>query len=120
MKNLLFIFSLFLSFSAFSQTDLRVFSTEGAFTLYVNGNKINENPVSKIEVKELTGDDCQIKLVFEDSALGEVKTDVFFDNAVKLVYQAAKKKNGKLALRLSNDNEYLSVKDDAAADVGHR
>jgi hypothetical protein len=106
--------------NAFAQTDLKVFSNEGAFTLYVNGNKMNEKPVTRIQVKELTGDDCQVKVVFEDAALGEVKTDVYFENAVQLVYQAAKKKNGKVSLRLSNDAEYMTIKQDTASEPSNR
>ncbi len=76
MKTLLSILFLSIGMAVSAQiaNDLEIYTDDGGkFTLYMNGEKINESPTSRVKVENTHHDIVEVKLVMEDGTTTERK-----------------------------------------------
>ncbi len=87
--------------SLIAQTSDLDFFTEGGenFTLYVNGEKINEQPKSKVIAENISGDMAAVKIIFEQEGLREIKSSMLIDMGNYMVTVIKKNKKGKYVFR---------------------
>ena len=57
--------------------DLVIFSDSGLkFTLFMNGEQINEEPRANVKIENTELDYCQVKLVFDDSSIPNIEKKI--------------------------------------------
>jgi hypothetical protein len=57
---------------------LVVFAPKGEkFTLYFNGNMQNDTPASRVQVEEVKGPSCKVRLVFETPGIPDLSKTIF-------------------------------------------
>jgi hypothetical protein len=100
--------------SSFTQIshDLEIYSETGLkFTLILNGRKMNEQPVSTIQVVNTDKDYVHAKIVFEDTSIVEIEKKMLqladpAEGAVKspvsCVYKIVETKKGEQVLRFAS------------------
>ena len=82
-------------------SNLIFFTEEGEnFTLYVNGDKINEAPTSRSKASGITTDFAQIKIEFETPGAPIVKSNMMVDAGKEITAIVRKNKKGKYVTRL--------------------
>ncbi len=116
MKTLFILLTSLLSFTAAqAQTighDLTIWSEDGhKFTLYLNGQQMNETPSASVLCTNLTYDYAHSRIVFEDAALPvierkitQIKTNPNYAVA-STVYKIVTTKKGELDLRFGSSNQ---------------
>ena len=101
MKNL--TYTLLLSLIApqlVAQSDLTFFTEEGEkFTLYVYGNKANDEPVSRVTAADGSSDFAQIKVEFEVTGAPELKQNMLIDANMHMTTIIKKNKKGRYVFR---------------------
>jgi hypothetical protein len=116
MKTLFILLTSLLSFITIqAQTighDLTIWSEDGyKFTLYLNGQKMNEEPAASVQCTNLTYDYAHSRIVFEDAAhpeierkVTQIRTNPNFTVA-STVYKIVTTKKGELDLRFGSSNQ---------------
>ncbi len=103
MKKLVLLVFAFLSFSGiWAQTsNMVIFTEEGErFYAILNGLKMNEAPVTNLKVEDLNQPGYKLKLIFENTALGEIDKNIYFqEQGVEVVFMVAKNKKGEYKVR---------------------
>jgi hypothetical protein len=94
-----------------------VFADEGErFIVYIDGKQINEEPKSRVAEIKYNVDYTNMKVVFEDKALGSVKTNIplkDLDNKLQhSVYIIKQNRKGKYKLRLNSTTPYTPVEEE--------
>ena len=81
--------------------DLTIFAEEGEkFTLFINGQQINEQPQSSVSVKDISSNTVHSKIVFENSEITALEKKYLLlaepgpgeKHPVSVVYKLKKKK----------------------------
>ena len=113
MKKLITLFSIVLfSFTAFSQHSIiTVFSDDGEkFSLYVNGEKINNTPQTRVADVKITSEMSNLKIEFVNSSIPAIKKNVMLkdvdDNYQKMVFIIKIDKKGEYKLRMNSFEAY--------------
>lgn len=108
------LFALLSVNSSFSQIshDLEIYSEAGLkFTLILNGRKMNEQPVSNIQVVNTDKDYVHAKIVFEDNSIAEIDKKMLqladpaegsVKSPVSCVYKIVESKKGEQVLRFAS------------------
>ena len=88
--------------------DLTIFAEEGEkFTLFINGQQINEQPQSSVSVKDISSNTVHSKIVFENSEITALEKQVpnviisIFSKKKKEVRKKLKNKINLIFLKLS-------------------
>lgn len=113
MKSITLIFTLFLTICSYAQIahDLEIYSVGGEnFTVTINGRVLNEEPSSRVEVKNINYDLVHLIIDFEDSSIESINKKYFQisssipDEKNKPVVAVAKivEKKGKYKLRYAS------------------
>ena len=113
MKKLLTLLSIVLfSFTAFSQHSIiTVFSDDGEkFSLYVNGEKINNTPQTRVADVKITSEMSNLKIEFVNSSIPAIKKNVMLKdvdgNYQKMVFIIKIDKKGEYKLRMNSFEAY--------------
>ena len=80
-----------------AQTSNAVFFTENGEGFYVimNGLRMNDQPATNVKVTDLNQPGYKVKIIFEDSHLGEFDKNIYFnEQGVEVVYVIKKNKKG--------------------------
>lgn len=109
MKKIYLLFTvLFSTLYASSQTaNAVVFSELGEkFTLYLNGEKQNEQPQANVKMSGLTGEFYQARIDFEDGSLADFANNNFaVQKGQEFTYIIKKNKKGEYVLRFSGQSD---------------
>jgi len=76
--NLLLFFTAIAITASAQWSSLVVFAPRGEkFTLYFNGTRQNNQPAARVEVSELRGPTCKVRLIFETPGIPDVSKTIF-------------------------------------------
>lgn len=107
MKKLtLFAFTLFFISTAFAQMNAVIYSEAGEkFTLYLNGEAMNNAPQSNVKLQNLTSEFYQARVDFQDATLADFSNNNFaLHPGMEVTYQIKKNKKGEYVLRYYTEN----------------
>ncbi|TRX59906.1 DUF4476 domain-containing protein [Fulvivirga sp. M361] len=102
MKTIYFlIIALFAGNGLFAQSSSLVFFTEEGekFTLFVNGDKKNDTPQSRVTAGQIAVDFAQIKLEFETPGAPVVKQQMMIDPGMTMTSIIKRNKKGRYVMR---------------------
>jgi hypothetical protein len=107
------ILAMLIAVKANSQLNLVIFSEKGEkFTAYVGGNQVSEKPATRIETTRPGGPSFKVRILFENSAYGEI-TKSIFNTPGDLYYVIRVNEKGKYILE-KTDSEYVKHNEEAA------
>lgn len=88
MKKLFFLAMLFFVKSTVAQNANAIFFTEKGerFTVIMNGLRINDTPQTNVKAEKLNGTPYVVKIIFENSALGEINEKVYLEDYKENTY----------------------------------
>jgi hypothetical protein len=112
MKKIIFIALAVIAFSsAFSQMNAVIYSESGEkFTLYLNGEAMNNAPQSNVKLQALTSEFYQARVDFQDAALADFSNNNFaLHQGMEVTYQIKKNKKGEYVLRYYTENAISST-----------
>ncbi|MFM9986130.1 MAG: DUF4476 domain-containing protein [Flavobacteriales bacterium] len=113
MKKMYFLLiSLITVSAAQAQTaNAVVFSENGEkFTLFLNGEKQNDSPMSNVKMKGLTGEFYQARVDFEDAKLADFSNNNFaVQKGVEVTYMIKVNKKGEFVMRYASQAEISST-----------
>lgn len=94
-----------------------VFSELGEkFTLFLNGEKQNEQPQANVKIKDLTGEFYQARIDFEDGSLPDFANNNFaVQKGSEVTYVVKKNKKGEYVLRFASQSEMTASSTPAPA-----
>ncbi|MEL6557607.1 MAG: DUF4476 domain-containing protein [Bacteroidota bacterium] len=101
-KKLLFVLYLIfqVGFLFGQESDIVIFSEAGErFYLKVNGNNINDEPQSRVEAFNLTGDMAMIRVTFETAGAPVLSRQMLLENGMLTTATVKKNRKGKYILR---------------------
>ncbi len=103
--SLLLLFALILSASGFSQKTNLVFFTENGerFTLVLNGVRQNAQPETNVKITDLIAPNYKVKVIFEDTKLGEVDKNLIFGQGTETTFVIKKNNKGEYVIRYMNE-----------------
>ncbi len=94
------IFSLFFSIAGTAQSDLTIFSDAGEkFIASVNGKIFNDEPLSRVECKGLTGESQRVSIQFEDENIADIRKNMLTESGLQYTITIKKNKKGAYVLR---------------------
>ena len=86
-------------------SDLIFYTEDGElFTLYVSGQRINEEVAERVTAYEVNADFAQIRIKFDIAGAPEVKSNMMIDPNKEMVSVIKKNKKGKFVLRPVSSN----------------
>ncbi len=105
-KILLAAFALLMCLEVFAQTKSNVilFTENGErFFAILNGQRMNDEPVTNLKVQDLNQPNYALKVIFENKSIGEMNKTLYVESGVEAVYAVKLDKKGayKLAFRSS-------------------
>jgi Domain of unknown function (DUF4476) len=105
-KSLLIAFALVLCVKVFAQVTSNVilFTENGErFYAILNGQRMNDEPVTNLKVQQLNQPNYALKVIFENKTIGEMNKTLYVESGVEAVYAVKldKKAQYKLAFRSS-------------------
>lgn len=105
MKYLVIILSLVLVNVAIAQKSNLIFYTENGerFQVIVNGVLQNSNPETNVKITDLVAPNYQIKILFENKALGSVDKQIFFNQGNETTFVVKKNKDGAYVIRFRSE-----------------
>jgi hypothetical protein len=111
MKTFRLLFPIILAFliagKANSQLNLVIFSEKGEkFTAYVGGSAVNDKPATRIETTRPGGPSFKVRILFENSAYGEI-TKSIFNTPGDMYYVIRVNEKGKYILEKTT-SEYVT------------
>ncbi len=109
LKPILFAIVALISTTVSAQwTSLVVFAPKGEkFTLYFNGNRQNSEPASRVQVDEVHGPTCKVRLVFDQPG-PELSKTIFNKLSSTMYYAVQPNAKGNMALQ-SVSSEWSEV-----------
>jgi hypothetical protein len=98
--------AVFAFFGAFAQMNAVIYSESGEkFTLYLNGEAMNNTPQSNVKLQGLTSEFYQARVDFQDAALADFSNNNFaLHQGMEVTYQIKKNKKGEYVLRYYTEN----------------
>ena len=105
MKYLVIILSFLLVNVAIAQKSNLIFYTENGerFQVIVNGVLQNSNPETNVKITDLVAPNYQIKILFENKALGSVDKQIFFNQGNETTFVVKKSKDGSYVIRFRSE-----------------
>ncbi len=103
--TLLPVFFILFGFHLQAQTSNLVFFTEDGerFTLYVNGAQQNNSPDTQVKVWDFLGEFAQIRVVFHDLGVSEMKKGIMVTPGMESSWSIRKNKKGEYTLRSAGE-----------------
>ena len=103
--SLLLLFVLILTATGFSQKTNLVFFTENGerFTLVLNGVRQNAQPETNVKITDLIAPNYKVKVIFEDTKLGEVDKNLIFGQGTETTFVIKKNNKGEYVIRYMNE-----------------
>jgi hypothetical protein len=94
MKKLCFLAMVLFVHASIAQNSNAVFFTEKGekFTLIMNGQRINNEPQTHVKADKLNGTPYVVKILFENTALGEINDKVYLENFKENTYSVKERK----------------------------
>ena len=84
--------------------DLIVFSDQGnPFTLVLNGEEQNSEPLTNVKVTELTAPNYRVKIIFDDKSINSIEKNLYLKPDYTVTYRIRDKKNGNKVLRFYSE-----------------
>lgn len=84
-------------------SNLIIFAEQGErFSVILNGIRQNANPQTNVKITDLTAPTYKVKILFEDSKLGEMDKTVYIERGTENTYNIKKNNKGEYVLRLMN------------------
>lgn len=110
-KITLITFAVFAISSAFAQMNAVIYSESGEkFTLYLNGEAMNNAPQSNVKLQGLTSEFYQARVDFQDAAFADFSNNNFaLHPGMEVTYQIKKNKKGEYVLRFYTENAISSI-----------
>ncbi len=108
--SLVFLFPFFISAQDTQHGNLTIFSDKGeSFTVFLNGEKKNATPQSKVRIENLTQLSYQVKIIYADAARTTVsRSNVYIsdgdDQLMDVAYRISKTGNNTAKLRFYSMN----------------
>ncbi len=112
MKKITSIALALFAFScAFAQMNAVIYSESGEkFTLYLNGEAMNNAPQSNVKLQGLTSEFYQARVDFQDAAFADFSNNNFaLHPGMEVTYQIKKNKKGEYVLRFYTENAISSA-----------
>lgn len=108
MKKTAFVLSLilFLGFQSFAQLKSNVifFTQQGErFFLIVNGIRQNTTAETNVKVTDMMATQFKVKIIFEDSNLGEIDKDIFINQGTETTVNVQRNNKGRWTVRLISE-----------------
>jgi len=104
---ILFLFAGFTTMVNAQWASLVVFAPKGEkFTLYFNGEKQNAQPATRVQVDEIKGPSCKVRLVFETPGTPDLSKTIF--NKISSTMYYALLRNAKNAFVLQSSHSEWS------------
>ncbi|OFX17109.1 MAG: hypothetical protein A2033_13625 [Bacteroidetes bacterium GWA2_31_9] len=105
MKLIITLLSFFIASVAISQKSNLIFYTENGerFQVIVNGVLQNSNPETNVKITDLVAPNYQIKVLFENKALGSVDKQIFFNQGNETTFAVKKNKDGAYVIRFRSE-----------------
>ncbi len=101
MKSILSVALLLCTSTLFAQSSLIIFSEMGEnFSATFNGEKLNDEPTSRVEKHGIMQEMGKVIVRFEDASKGIVTKNLFFDPNTEYVYNLKLSKKGKYVVRM--------------------
>ena len=109
-KITLIAFALFSLTDAFAQMNAVIYSEAGEkFTLYLNGEAMNNEPQANVKLQGLTSEFYQARVDFQDATLADFSNNNFaLHPGMEVTYQVKKNKKGEYVLRYYTENPISS------------
>ncbi len=101
MKKLLFLALSLCSLELMAQRHAVIFSEQGEkFTVTLNGEQLNKTPLTRVKTRNITADAARVRVVFEDSKILPVSSNiVFLEPSEERVFVLKKGAKGNYVLR---------------------
>jgi hypothetical protein len=112
MKKITLIALALVAFSnVFAQMNAVIYSEAGEkFTLFLNGEAMNNSPLSNVKLQGLTSEFYQARVDFQDAALADFSNNNFaLHPGMEVTYQIKKNKKGEYVLRFYTENAISST-----------
>jgi len=103
--TLLLISCLLLLSAGFAQkTNLVFFSENGErFTVVLNGIRQNAQPETNVKITDLIAPNYKVKVIFEDTNLGEIDKNLLFGQGTETTFVIKKNNKGEYVIRYMNE-----------------
>lgn len=108
MKTIILFTSLCIaSCAAYAQKSNVIFFSQGGekFTVVMNGLKMNEAPETNVRVTELNAPNYMVKIIFEDTKLGEISKNLLMGDGLEITWNIKKNKKGEYVLAFNSQVE---------------
>lgn len=105
MKLIITLLAYFIVTVTIAQKSNLIFYSENGerFQVIVNGVLQNSNPETNVKITDLVAPNYQVKILFENKALGSVDKQIFFNQGNETTYVVKKTKDGPYAIRFRSE-----------------
>lgn len=101
----IFIFIALTAFTSFAQKSNLIFFTENGerFQIVLNGILQNATPETNVKVTDLVAPNYQVKVLFENKALGAINKNIFFNQGNETTYAIKQNNKGEYVFRFRSE-----------------